>query len=221
MGDFPWSIPPPLCHQGENGGSERSTNLPQVGEPVTELSQQGRALDSQLSDVSHSQRLLGRMNGWVSGWVNGKAWLLRWSYGLASFVDTVGMSISSFSVMYCFLEIGIHFAPFLSTVSPHRLQRRGRIHPRSPTNLGQGQDGKPGVPWAPTPHLSLPELKMTSIHFTGKETGDRPRGGARRITGWALNQAWQDTVCNAFLLAGAAFVAPVGLGSPQSYVTPN
>lgn len=63
-----------------------------------------------------------------------------------SFVDTVGMSISSFSVMYCFLEIGIHFAPFLSTVSPHRLQRRGRIHPRSPTNLGQGQDGKPGVP---------------------------------------------------------------------------
>lgn len=98
-------------------------------------------------------------------------------------VGTEGTSISSFSAMYCLPEIGIYLVPFLSTVSPHRLQRRGKIHPRSPTKPRAEGRMQSLSSLEPPLLISLPELKTTSIHFTGKETGDRPRGGARRITG--------------------------------------
>ena len=47
MGNFPSSIPTPSYHRRENEGSDRGTGLPQVREPVAELSQKGKAPDSQ------------------------------------------------------------------------------------------------------------------------------------------------------------------------------
>jgi hypothetical protein len=77
-------------------------------------------------------------------------------------------------------------------------------------------------------HVSLKPLLLKDLYQSQRqvpsisqarkqETG--PEGGARRITGWALNQAWQDTESNGFLLARAVFVAPVGPGNPQNGVT--
>lgn len=65
-----------------------------------------------------------------------------------NFVDTEGMSISSFSATYRLLEIGIHLAPLsLDHVSLLTGSKEGKgFTPGHPPCLGQGKDGKPGVP---------------------------------------------------------------------------
>lgn len=100
------------------------------------------------------------------------------------FVGTGGISISSFSAMYCLPEINRN---------PPRPLPLNRVSPQAPekkkdspqvTHQAKGRGRMQSqVSLEPPLLTSLPELKTTSIHFTGKETGDRPRGGARRITG--------------------------------------
>lgn len=46
-GELPLVYPNPFVSQKENEGSNRGTGLPQVREPVAELSQKGKAPDSQ------------------------------------------------------------------------------------------------------------------------------------------------------------------------------
>lgn len=100
------------------------------------------------------------------------------------------MFISNFSALYCLPEIDRNLSyPFsLNCVSPyHPFQKTSgsikgeEFTPGHPQSQGQGQDTMAGVSGASTPYLCLPELKTTSIDFTGKETGDRSGGAQDRL----------------------------------------
>lgn len=91
--------------------------------------------------------------------MNGKAWLLRWRCGLGQrFVNTVSTCIpcpASQSRTACLTDSNLSYPFALNCVSPHhpfqdyRLQRKGRIHIRSPSRPRAGAGCKARYPWSP------------------------------------------------------------------------
>lgn len=87
--------------------------------------------------------------------------------------------------------------------------------PRSPTKPRAGAGHKARCPWSlhSSPLSARAEDNFHPFHKQGNWR--QAQRGCKTDYRMSLNQAWQDTECNGFLLAGAMFTAPVDPASPK------